>query len=78
MTDLFKSYQISSVSPGSGNTAGGYVVTLSGFAFSGATEVHFGSTVLSGSALTVENANTIKVKAPPSSVAVPVAITVMT
>ncbi len=53
---------VTSASPGSGNTSGGTLVTITGANFTGATTVHFGA-VLAPS-MTVVNANTITAMTP--------------
>ena len=69
---------VGSLSPSSGNIAGGYAVTINGSGFSSATDliVHFGLTKIKGSAIQVVNQSTIKVFAPVETVAVPVQVAV--
>ena len=53
---------VTSASPGSGNVAGGTLVTITGANFTGATTVHFGA--LLAPSMTVVNANTINAMTP--------------
>jgi glucose/arabinose dehydrogenase len=73
---------ISGLSPLSGPMAGGTFVTIKGTGFkslsSGNTTVLFGETRLTGSAIQVINATTITFVTPASSVATPVAVSVLT
>jgi IPT/TIG domain len=70
-----------SISPTSGSIAGGSLVTIKGSGFTAAaaeTTVHFGLVKLSGSAITVVDAKTITLIAPPTVVGAPVAVSVET
>ena len=69
---------VDSLSPSSGNVAGGYAVTISGSGFLSSADliVHFGLAEIRGNAIQVVNQNTIKVFAPVETVAVPVRVVV--
>ena len=54
--------KVTSVIPGTGTTAGGTLVTISGIGFTGATAVTFGGTA--GTSIVVGNNNTLTVLAP--------------
>lgn len=72
---------ISALSESSGPVEGGTPLTISGsgFSFSSAeTTVKFGLATLTGAQIQVIDKNTIRLTAPPSSVAVPVAVAVIT
>lgn len=72
---------VTDISPKSGSIAGGDVVTItgSGFTYSAAeTTVHFGLSKLTGNAITIVDAHTITVVAPPTVVGAPVAVSVET
>ena len=70
--------EITSISPDSGNIAGGIPVTINGFGFSMATAVRFGPTLLDRSRITIVNANTITVLSPLSAVSAPAFVSVIT
>lgn len=67
--------------PNSGPAMGGTSVTISGSGFSSSafeTKVYFGSSLLTGSAITVVDQETIKVKAPSAAMGIPVDVFVET
>lgn len=69
---------VTSLSPTSGDIAGGTQVTINGSGFGSATSVRFGVVLLNGSAITIVNPSTIRVRSPLSSVGQPVAVSVIT
>jgi IPT/TIG domain len=69
---------IASLSPSSGGIAGGTTVTITGTSFGGATAVRFGLALLTGSAIVVESATSIRVTAPYSGIDIPVEVSVIT
>jgi IPT/TIG domain len=69
---------IASLSPSLGGIAGGTVVTIAGTSFLGATAVRFGLALLTGSAIVVESATSIRVTAPYSGIDIPVEVSVIT
>ena len=69
------------LSPNSGPAMGGTDVTISGSGFTSSafeTKVNFGSSVLTGSAITIVNQETITVKAPSAAMGIPVDVFVET
>jgi IPT/TIG domain len=69
---------VTSLEPKSGNVAGGTTVTISGTGLDFASAVRFGSTVLTGGAITIVNSTSIVVISPFSGAAVPAYISVIT
>jgi Malectin domain/IPT/TIG domain len=69
---------VTSIDPVSGNVAGGTLVTITGTGLEFATAVRFGVTMLTGSAITVVNPNTITVVSPFSGSEVPAPVSVIT
>lgn len=67
-----------SLSPVTGNIAGGTQVTITGSAFGSATGVRFGLTLITGPEITVVNNSTIRVTSPATGVGVPVSVSVIT
>jgi hypothetical protein len=65
---------VNSVSPGSGSTAGGTVVTISGTNVLGVTDVQFDG--VSGTGLSIDSATSLTVATPPVAIAGPVDIDV--
>lgn len=70
--------EVLSISPISGDIAGGTNVTIPGVAFSAATNVRFGQVVMTGAERKVINANAMLVVAPVSAFGVPVSVSVIT
>jgi IPT/TIG domain len=70
--------EITSISPTSGSVVGGTPVTITGFGFSHATSVRFGTTILYSTSITIINATTIKVKSPLSAISAPAYVSVIT
>jgi Malectin domain/IPT/TIG domain len=69
---------LASISPTSGSIAGGKRVTITGSSLELATAVRFGTTLLTGAAISVFNSTTITVVSPFSGVEVPAAVSVIT
>jgi len=72
---------VSGLSPESGPVAGGNEITITGSGFTSSaseTTVKFGQNEVTGSAITIVNVNTIKVKAPAASQGIPVDVSVKT
>jgi IPT/TIG domain len=69
---------VSSLSPVTGDVAGGTKVTISGSAFGSATAVRFGQVMLTGKDITVVNDSTITVLSPVAGVGLPVSVSIIT